>query len=302
MNHQPLLLLLPPSETAPEPIQRQDGHNKNDCERNGARRWLETFRKDHPHLGIIVIEDALSSNAPHIRDLRATKAHFILGVKEADHAYLFEQFYQRLEAGQVEEVEEADPHTKTTHSYLFVNGLTLNESNQEVKVNFLQYAELDENGEVKRKWTWVVEVELTRANVRMVMRGGRARWRVENETFNTLSEPGVPLRAQLRSWLQEPVRGAGVADDGGVPDRSGAAALQRPVREGTEEGGAEVRLVGSDPAFILLFQSGIDAGYLRGHRVRLRTTVDSGTDRADSSRNANAGHFVAGITGQERRE
>src|SRR3954463_9346773 len=25
---------------APEPIQRQDGHKKNDCERNAARRWL----------------------------------------------------------------------------------------------------------------------------------------------------------------------------------------------------------------------------------------------------------------------
>ena len=175
---------------APEPIQRQDGQSKNDCERNGARRWLEAFRQDHPHLGIIVVEDALSSNAPHIRDLRAAKAHFILGVKEADHQHLFEQFYQRLEAGQVEEVEEVDPRTKTTHSYLFANGLTLNESNQEVKVNFLQYAELDENGEVKRKWTWVVEVELTEANVRMVMRGGRARWRVENETFNTLKNQG----------------------------------------------------------------------------------------------------------------
>ncbi len=81
---------------APEPIQRQDGHTKNDCERNGARRWLEAFRKGHPHLGIIVIEDALSSNAPHIRDLRAAKAHFILGVKEADHQHPFEQFYQRL--------------------------------------------------------------------------------------------------------------------------------------------------------------------------------------------------------------
>ena len=31
-----------------------------------------------------------------------------------------------------------------------------------------------------------MEVELTKDNVRMVMRGGRARWRVENETFNTL--------------------------------------------------------------------------------------------------------------------
>ena len=175
---------------APEPIQRQDGHNKNDCERNGARRWLEAFRKDHPHLPIIVIEDALSSNAPHIRDLRAAKAHFILGVKEADHQHLFEQFYERLEAGQVEELEEINTRTRTTHHYLFVNGLTLNQGNQDVVVNFLQYAELDENGEVIRKWTWVVEVKLTKENVRQVMRGGRARWRVENETFNTLKNQG----------------------------------------------------------------------------------------------------------------
>jgi hypothetical protein len=64
---------------APEPIQRQDGQAKNDCERNAARRWLKQFRKDHPHLPIIVIEDALSPNAPHIRDLRDYHAHFILG-------------------------------------------------------------------------------------------------------------------------------------------------------------------------------------------------------------------------------
>ena len=171
---------------APEPIQNQDGHNKNDCERNGARRWLEAFRKDHPHLRITVIEDGLSSNAPHIRDLRAAGAHFILVAKEPDHKYLFEQFYQQLEAGKVEELEEVDARTKATCSYMFVNGLTLNEANQDVKVNFLQYMEMDETGKVLHKWTWVVEVELTKDNVRMVMRGGRARWRVENETFNTL--------------------------------------------------------------------------------------------------------------------
>jgi hypothetical protein len=174
---------------APEPIQRQDGQNKNDCERNAARRWLKRFRQDHPHLAIIVIEDALSSNAPHIRDLRAARAHFILGVKEGDHKHLFEQFYQRVEADQVEIVEDVDASTGIIHGYAFVNGLTLNEANQEVEVNFLQYLEMHEDGE-ERKWTWVVETELTEANVRLVARGGRTRWRIENETFNTLKNQG----------------------------------------------------------------------------------------------------------------
>jgi Transposase DDE domain len=174
---------------APEPIQRQDGQDKNDCERNAARRWLRRFRQDHPHLKIIVIEDALSSNAPHIRDLRAEGCRFILGVKEADHKHLFQQFYQRLEADQVEEVETVEPATGITHGYLFVNGLILNDANQDVPVNFLRYLELHPDGR-ERVWTWVVEMELTKANVVQVMRGGRTRWRIENETFNTLKNQG----------------------------------------------------------------------------------------------------------------
>jgi hypothetical protein len=51
-----------------------------------AAGW-NAFGRDHPHLKVIVIEDALSSNAPHLCDLRKAKAHFILGVKPGDHAF-----------------------------------------------------------------------------------------------------------------------------------------------------------------------------------------------------------------------
>src|ERR1022692_478135 len=68
----------------PEPILKQDGEAKNDCERNAARRYLEKFRVDHPTLQVIVVEDALSSNAPHVRDLQKYGMHFILGVKEGE--------------------------------------------------------------------------------------------------------------------------------------------------------------------------------------------------------------------------
>jgi hypothetical protein len=174
---------------APEPIQRQDGQTKNDCERNAARRWLQRFRQDHPHLSIIVIEDALSSNAPHIRDLRAAGCHFILGVKEADHEHLFAQFRQRLLTDQVEDYDQVEADTGIEHSYLFANGLTLNESNQDVEVNFLKYLERRPDGQ-ERTWTWVSDLELTQARIPRVRRGGRARWQIENETFNTLKNQG----------------------------------------------------------------------------------------------------------------
>ena len=47
----------------PEPIIKQDGETKNDCESNAAKRFFYKLRNDHPHLSVMVIEDALSSTA-----------------------------------------------------------------------------------------------------------------------------------------------------------------------------------------------------------------------------------------------
>jgi len=75
----------------PEMITRQDGSAKNDCERNAARRFYEALRREHPHLKtIVIIEDALSSNVPHIQDLIRLDLRFILGVKPGDHQFLFD--------------------------------------------------------------------------------------------------------------------------------------------------------------------------------------------------------------------
>lgn len=173
---------------APEPIHREDGQDKNDCERNAGRRWLKQFRKDHPQLPILVTEDALGSNAPHIRDLMDYHVRFILGVKEGDHKYLFEQYAQLLEAGQVQSVH-AQEASGASRDWLYVNGLSINESNQEVRVNLLIYVEVDAQGQT-HTWAWVTDLTLTVDNVREVARGGRVRWRIENETFNTLKNQG----------------------------------------------------------------------------------------------------------------
>lgn len=174
---------------APEPIQRDDGSSKNDCERNAARRWLRRFRREHPHLPVIITEDALSSNAPHLRDLQAARVHFLLGVKPGDHAHLFAQVAARVEDDQVDTWEEVEASTQTRHSYLFTHDVVLNEANADVRVNFLQYVQSNADGSYG-EWSWVTDLVLSKARVPRVMRGGRARWRIENETFNTLKNQG----------------------------------------------------------------------------------------------------------------
>jgi len=173
----------------PEPIIKQDGETKNDCERNAAKRFLHKLRRDHPHLDLIVIEDALSSNAPHIRELHDHNMHYILGVKEGDHGFLFEHVRQAECDGRATAWEYADETTGVRHRFRFLNGVPLNDSNQELLINFLEYWEIRPNGR-QQHFSWVTDFRLDEQNVFQIMRGGRARWKIENETFNTLKNQG----------------------------------------------------------------------------------------------------------------
>ena len=176
----------------PEPIRKQDGDTKNDCERNAAKRWIAKFRKDHPHLEVVITEDALSPNAPHIRDILAFGCHFILGVKETDHQYLFEHVDAAVESAEAIEHDLPDPQNPNVHHFFrFTNGVPLNESNKDLLVNVLEYWE--EGGKKPQYFSWVTDFTITRDNVYDIMRGGRARWKIENETFNTLKNQGYHL-------------------------------------------------------------------------------------------------------------
>ena len=171
---------------APEPIIRQDGESKNDCERNAGKRFLAKLRQDYPRLPFIIVEDALSANAPHIAELKRHNLRFILGVKPGDHKYLFAYVASAHLAGQTTEFEVHKEDI--THRFRFLNDAPLNESNPGVRVNFLEYWEI--KGGKSQHFTWITDFTISRDNAFDLMRGGRARWKIENETFNTLKNQG----------------------------------------------------------------------------------------------------------------
>jgi len=172
----------------PEPIVNRDGTDKNDCERNAAKRFVAKLRQDHPHLKFIITEDSLSSNAPHIATLHDHDLRYILGVKEGDHGYLFHQVKVAEQAGRVTSYERHDRAAGLVHRFRFINDLPLNASQAHVRVNFIEYWEM---GDAKvQHFSWVTDVRVSTRNVYALMRGGRARWKIENETFNTLKNQG----------------------------------------------------------------------------------------------------------------
>ena len=177
---------------APEAIIKQDGNNKNDCERNASKRLLEKIRDEHPHKKLIVVEDGLASNAPHIRLLKRLNMRFILGAKPNDHEHLFEEVSQAESEGRVTTLRWADDTKKeeVTCEIRFARQLPLNKSNADLLVNFLQYTEYAPDGSILKRFSWVTDLAITRGNARHLVRGGRSRWKIENETFNTLKNQG----------------------------------------------------------------------------------------------------------------
>jgi hypothetical protein len=172
----------------PEPMVNRDGTDKNDCERNAAKRFVAKLRQDHPHLKFIVTEDSLSSNAPHIETLHAHGLHYILGVKAGDHAYLFQQVEAAEQAGRVTLYERHDRAAGLVHRFRLLNDVPLNASHTEVRVNFIEYWEIGQDK--VPHFSWVTDLRVTKRNAFHLMRGGRARWKIENETFNTLKNQG----------------------------------------------------------------------------------------------------------------
>ena len=185
--------LIPPDQRTvitlmPEPIVNRDGTDKNACERNAAKRFVAKLRQDHPHLKFIITEDNLSSNAPHIATLHDHDLRYILGVKEGDHGYLFPQVKVAEQAGRVTSYERHDRAAGLVHRFRFIHDMTLNASQAHVRVNVIEYWEM---GDKKvQHFSWVTDVRVSTRNVYALMRGGRACWKIANETFNTLKNQG----------------------------------------------------------------------------------------------------------------
>lgn len=171
-----------------EPILNPDGATKNDCARKAAKRLGTSLHEQYPNLQIILVEDALYANAPHLRQITGYGWKSGLNVKPDSHASLEKQFAGRRATQQVKEYRFT-AEGGLQHYFAWTSDLCLCESATDVKVNYLLYEQTDQQGTVTR-WTWITNLPLTKRTVSKVMRAGRGRWKIENETFNTLKNQG----------------------------------------------------------------------------------------------------------------
>lgn len=174
-----------------EAIVNGDGGTKNDCELNALKRLIpqvrQTFGDDEP---IVQLLDALYHNGPCIRLLQEHSMSFIIGAK-GDH-YVGVQVEKLRNEGKLQEKIWYDKNKRCTLKY--TTNLTLNGANQDIKVNYFELTEVDKvTGEQLFYSDWITDIDLEDVDLRELTRVARSRWKVENETFNTLKNQGYNL-------------------------------------------------------------------------------------------------------------
>lgn len=174
-----------------EHIQNIDGTTKQDCEINAGKRIVHKIRAAHPKLKIIITGDGLYSKQPFIDELKLNGMSFILVAKPTDHTLLYQWFSEFHQMGETNRLEIKD-HNGRRHLYEWVNDIPLNGTKDADNVNYFEYTML-KGDQITYHNSWVTDLAITKNNIIELVKGGRARWKIENEAFNTLKNQGYHL-------------------------------------------------------------------------------------------------------------
>jgi hypothetical protein len=173
-----------------EAIVKQDSSIKNDCELNASKRILPQIRQTLFEEQIIAVFDALYINGPHIKALLDEDIRYIIGTKGQTYVDIQVERLRKTKDLQELQWDTSDTICKA----YFTNGLILNGQHQDVLTNYFECTETQKRtGEQVFFSTWVTDITITADNIQELVSVGRARWKIEHETFNTLKNQGYHL-------------------------------------------------------------------------------------------------------------
>jgi hypothetical protein len=180
---------------APEQIKNEDGMIKQDCELNAGKRMLNKIRKAHPKLKIIITADGLYPRNSFIDELEKNKMSFIIRVKEDGNKEVFSwvEGIRRIEGMNKMQVDKGKG---VIWYYEWINGIPLTAKKDSKIINYAELKIFNPKAQKKPitfSGQWVTDIEITKENVEDIVAGGRARWKIENECFNTLKNHGYEL-------------------------------------------------------------------------------------------------------------
>jgi hypothetical protein len=175
----------------PEFISPQDGSEKQDCESRAARRWLAGHGRHYAKLNPVYLGDDLFSRQPICEAVQAAGGHFLFVCKPASHKTLQEWLDGVDLPKRVVPIKRGKK--RFTYTYRWIEAVPLRDGDDAMTVNWLEIAIADAAGEVTYRNSFVTDLPVNADNVVEIAAAGRARWKIENGSFNVLKTKGYNL-------------------------------------------------------------------------------------------------------------
>jgi len=177
----------------PEFMTPQDGSKKQDCEQNGARRWLTSFRKRHRTVRATLLVDALHCNHEFLKMVLDHRFQFIATCKPGSNKTLYE-WVETARQGKDTTIIERRKIIKgksVLYRYEYLNNVPLRDTKDALRANFISFCEIDpKTDKILHRFEYVTSLTVKENNAEELILAGRKRWKVENEGNNTLKNQG----------------------------------------------------------------------------------------------------------------
>ena len=180
------VLPLPPEFIAP-----QDGAEKQDCERNAAKRWLARHSAAVGHLRPVYLGDDLFACQPIVAAIQDAGGNFILTCKPASHQTITEYLHGAELQEHRQTIRKRGKHTTTVYRWL--TAVPLRATEDAIAVNWFSIEIFNDKAKRTYHNSFVTDLPVSADTVAELAACGRARWKIENETFNVLKTGGYNL-------------------------------------------------------------------------------------------------------------
>ena len=175
----------------PEFIAKPDGAEKQDCERNAAKRWMAQHSPRMAPLRPIYLGDDLFACQPIAEAALEGGGDFLFTAKPDSHKTL----YDFMSGAILDEltVRRKDGAKPVTITYRWFTGAPLREGKDALNVNWIGMTIQDAKAKQTYANAFVTSLPVTRQTVDEIATCARARWKIENESFNVLKNNGYHL-------------------------------------------------------------------------------------------------------------
>jgi hypothetical protein len=175
----------------PEFIVPQDGAEKQDCENMAAKRWLAAHAQRYAGLDPVYLGDDLFSRQPLCQAVLDTGGHFIFVCKPSSHP-LIQEYLTGADLAVLEQTVKRGKQ-RFVHRYRWLHDVPLRDGRDALIVNWFEIEIINARGETTYRNSFVTDLPVGPDTVVELAACGRARWKIENETFNVLKNQGYNL-------------------------------------------------------------------------------------------------------------